>query len=148
VAVDGAGSSRIVHRGVGSRRLRVQVSGPGGHSWSDRGLANPVHALAAATAKLATLPAAAAEDVALNVGRLGGGTSVNAIPQEAWLELDLRRASALEWLEREARAAFNGAVSPARTQVSLMGDRPGGLPRRLIRGPRARPRLNWASVLS
>jgi acetylornithine deacetylase/succinyl-diaminopimelate desuccinylase-like protein len=89
-----------------------------------------VHALAAAVAKLATVRDASAEDVALNVGRMGGGTSVNSIPQDAWLELDLRAESApaLERLEREARAAFTAAVRPPlRLDVSLMGDRPGGL---------------------
>jgi len=130
LAVDGAGLNRIVHRAVGSRRLRVRITGPGGHSWSDRGLPNPVHALAAAVAALASLRPASDDDVALNVGRIGGGTSVNAIPQEAWLELDLRSesADAVAQLERAARARFAAAAAPPLAlETSLMGDRPGGV---------------------
>jgi acetylornithine deacetylase/succinyl-diaminopimelate desuccinylase-like protein len=48
LSLDGSGTGRIVHRAVGSRRLRVTVRGPGGHSWADRGAPNPVQALSAA----------------------------------------------------------------------------------------------------
>lgn len=129
IAVDGAGLARIVHRGVGSRRLRVRITGPGGHSWSDRGLPNPVHALAAAIAELEAARRRAEDDVALNVGRIGGGTSVNAIPQEAWLELDLRAEAdaSVAGLEHAARTAFaRHAAEPLRLEIALMGDRPGG----------------------
>lgn len=129
IALDGAGLVRVVHRGVGSRRLRVRLTGPGGHSWADRGRANPVHALAGAVAELEALRGTFGAHVAVNTGRIGGGTSVNAIPESAWLELDLRseQADVLAELEARARALFAGvACEPLRLEVELMGDRPGG----------------------
>lgn len=129
IAIDGAGMHRVVHRGVASRRLRVRIEGPGGHSWSDRERANPVHALAGAVAELEVLRRRLGRDVGVNVGRIGGGTSVNAIPEQAWLELDLRSedGAAVERLEAAAREAFaRVATDPLRLQHELMGDRPGG----------------------
>ena len=129
IAVDGAGLVRIVNRAVGSRRLRVRLAGPGGHSWNDRDRSNPVHALAGVVAELESWRRCCGRDVALNVGRIGGGTSINSIPEEAWLELDLRAESgvSLAELEREVRARFQAAgVAPLSLEVSLLGDRPAG----------------------
>ena len=129
IAVDGAGLERVVHRAVGSRRLRVSVTGPGGHSWADRERPNPVHALAGALAALETERRSLGPASALHTGRIGGGTSVNAIPERAWLELDLRSEDPAEVarLEARARAAFEAAVPPPlRLTIECMGDRPGG----------------------
>lgn len=129
IAVDGAGLERVVHRAVGSRRLRVRIEGPGGHSWADRQRPNAVHALAGAVAELESLRRSFGPDVTVHTGRIGGGTSVNAIPESAWLELDLRSedGSVLAELESRARAAFaRAAPAPLRLSVERMGDRPGG----------------------
>lgn len=138
VALDGSGLRRIVHRAVGSRRFRVRVHGPGGHSWSDRGTPNPIHALSAAIAEIHRLTADGFDSV-LSVGRIRGGTSVNAIPEEAWMEVDVRserqhqiaRLEA-EFLQRvrgavdaENRARRSGGVSLS-VEVEPIGDRPGG----------------------
>ncbi len=113
VSVDGTGLARIIHRGVGSRRLRVTLRGPGGHSWSDWGIPNPIHALGGAVAGLAELPSSDAPPATLTVARWGGGTSVNAVPAEAWLELDLRSedAGTLEELEQEVRERLEASVA-------------------------------------
>lgn len=139
IALDGTGLNRIVHRAVGSRRLRFSVHGPGGHSWADRGTPNPIHAVSEAIARLAQ--AAPARDAAagLAVGRIGGGTSVNAIPGDAWFEMDLRAESPgdLARLETEARAVIGEVVESAngarrqgtgrlRFDVDVIGDRPSG----------------------
>ena len=105
ISVDGAGLDRIVSRGVGSRRFRLTVSGTGGHSWQDWGIANPIHALAAAAHRVASATPPADPKTTLTVARWGGGTSINAIPQEAWIEVDMRSTSEeeldrLEWLLR------------------------------------------------
>src|SRR5690606_32921782 len=84
IAVDGTGRSRIVHRAVGSRRLRVTVYGPGGHSWANWGTANPIHAVGTALADFERYTPPVDGRSSLSVGRIGGGTSVNAIPDEAW----------------------------------------------------------------
>ena len=139
IALDGAGDERIIHRALGSRRFRVSYSGPGGHSWAAFGAANAVHAAAGAAARLAALPLPAIPRTTLSVGRIGGGLSVNSIPDSAWLEIDLRSTSAaqLDELERmvhrvalaaaedenDKRAIGTRALS---VQVEAIGSRPCG----------------------
>jgi acetylornithine deacetylase/succinyl-diaminopimelate desuccinylase-like protein len=89
VSVDGAGHM-ITHGAVGSRRYRITFKGPGGHSFGAFGTPNPAHALGRAIARFADLKVPAEPRTTFNVGRIGGGTSVNAIPFEAWMEVDMR----------------------------------------------------------
>ncbi|RMH15434.1 MAG: M20/M25/M40 family metallo-hydrolase, partial [Gemmatimonadetes bacterium] len=139
VSVDGAGLRRIVTRAVGSRRYRVCVRGRGGHSWADFGTPNPIHALGRALAELAVAPLPSAPRATLTVARIGGGTAVNAIPMEAWAEVDTRsedpaHLDALEALVRGAcargvaaeRAAAQGARGELALEIEVMGDRPAG----------------------
>ena len=96
IAVDGGNSDRIVYGGVGSHRYRVTFRGPGGHSWGAYGLANPHHALGRAIQifdENAPSVTAVGEKTSHNVGRIGGGTSVNSIPFESWMEIDMRSGS-------------------------------------------------------
>jgi tripeptide aminopeptidase len=113
VSVDGGGLDRIVTRGVGSRRFRVTARGTGGHSWQDWGIGNPIHALADAVRQLASSALPADPRTTLTVARWGGGTSINAIPQTAWVEVDARSTSEeeLERLEGAVRAAAARAVA-------------------------------------
>lgn len=115
ISLDGAGSARIVNRAIGARRLRVTITGPGGHSWGDRGVANPAHALGAGIGELATLVTPGDENLAVNVGRIGGGTSINAIPAEAWCEVDLRgdEEESLAGIAVEAKGVFESATRAA-----------------------------------
>ena len=112
IAVDGAGIDHIVTRGLGSRRFRIQVDGPGGHSWMNRGLENPIHALAHAVSDVRMPPPPSGHEQAFTVARWGGGTSINAVPQAAWLEVDCRSSSEshLEVMEAELRRACALAV--------------------------------------
>lgn len=139
VALDGSGLRRIVHRAIGSRRLRIEISGPGGHSWSDRGVPNPVAALGAAIAGIGGLALPHPDRSALTVARVGGGTSVNAIPEAAWMELDLRSEvpGVLGRMEDDVGGVLARAVEgqnvarragtpPLRTTVEVIGDRPSG----------------------
>lgn len=93
IALDGPGLDRIVHRALGTRRLRATYAGPGGHSWAAFGVPNPAHAVGIAVAQIADIPLPAAPRTAVSVVRLGGGQSVNTIPTEAWLDIDLRSES-------------------------------------------------------
>lgn len=106
VSVDGAGLG-ITNVGVGSLRYRVAFKGSGGHSYGDFGLANPVHALGRAIARIADVRVPTTPKTTFNVGRIGGGTSVNAIASEAWMEIDLRSS------DRAALAALDGSVEKA-----------------------------------
>lgn len=96
IAIDGGKQSRIVYGGVGSHRYRVTFKGPGGHSWGAFGLANPHHALGRAIAlfdQLAPAVTTVGEKTSYNIGRIGGGTSINSIPFESWMEVDMRSGS-------------------------------------------------------
>ena len=93
IAVDGGNTSRLVWGGVGSHRYRVTFEGPGGHSWGAFGRASPHHALGRAIdAFVRSAPAVTASGAktSFNVGRIGGGTSVNSIAFESWMEVDMR----------------------------------------------------------
>jgi tripeptide aminopeptidase len=111
VSVDGAGLG-ITHIGVGSLRYRVTFKGAGGHSYGDFGVANPVHALGRAMSRIADLEVPALPKTTFNVGRIGGGTSVNAIASEAWMEVDLRSSdrAALATLDASLQKALDGAL--------------------------------------
>ena len=139
IALDGAGDERIVHKALGSRRYHIDYRGAGGHSWAAFGIPNAVHAAAAAAAMLASLPLPKSPRTTLSVSRIGGGTSINSIPEEGWLEVDLRSTSPamLDRFDREiriiARAAAQQenarratATPPLAHDVLVIGDRPSG----------------------
>ena len=93
ISLDGAGLRTAVNRGLGALRFRVVLRGRGGHSWVDRGVPNPTHALGRAIGALAAWPPPSRPTLSLTVSRFGGGTSVNASPVEAWAEFDVRSES-------------------------------------------------------
>ncbi len=131
LSLDGAGLERIVCRGLGSKRFRVTVEGPGGHSWVDWGLDNPAHALVGLGARLAALELPAEPKTTLTIARLGGGKSINAIPQESWLEIDCRSAdasllSALVAQVQEVVQEEASRSSDLRIRLDGIGLRPGG----------------------
>lgn len=139
LSFDGPGVDRITNRALGSRRYRVDVSGPGGHSWGDFGLPNPVHALGRAISRLAAYPAPKEPRTTFNVGRIEGGRSVNAIPSEAVMEVDLRSTADVELQRLDAffRRAVKDAVDEEnarrragdallKLKVDLIGERPTG----------------------
>ena len=115
IAVDGGESDRIVYGGVGSHRYRITFRGPGGHSWGAFGLANPQHALGRAIALFdenAPAVTSVGEKTSYNVGRIGGGTSINSIPFEAWMEVDMRSGSQekLDEIDAVLKAAVEQAL--------------------------------------
>jgi|SRR5581483_5717398 len=103
ISIDGDGENHVAYREMGSRRYKVTVTGPGGHSWGNFGRANPAHALGRIIAHLADMETPSDPRTTYNVGRIGGGTSVNSIPFESWFEFDMRSTDegALDKLEKE-----------------------------------------------
>jgi tripeptide aminopeptidase len=93
VVVDGANTDHITTRGLGSRRFEITFTGTGGHSWSDYGVGNPLHALCRAVALFSETRLEGAPKSAFNVGLIEGGSSVNAIPQSARAKVDIRSES-------------------------------------------------------
>ena len=89
ISLDGGGLS-VVSKAVGSLRYKVTFSGPGGHSYGSFGMANPIHAMGRAIDAISEFRVPTDPRTTFNVGRVGGGTSVNAIAAQAWMEVDLR----------------------------------------------------------
>ena len=140
VAIDGAGSGNEITTGaLGSKRYRVTFKGPGGHSYNAFGLVNPAFALGRGIDKFQAMKVPSSPRTTFNVGVMGGGTSVNSIPYESWMEIDMRSESRAELeklnetfigLMHEAADEENRARSTADGRITvdlkLIGDRPSG----------------------
>lgn len=141
ISVDGTGSENVTNGGLGSHRYRITFRGPGGHSWGAFGLGNPHHALGAAIkhfSQEADQYTATGAKTSYNVGRIGGGTSVNSIPFESWMEVDMRSESPQRLTEIDSilqRAIRKGLAEqnellrsgrPLTVQVKMIGNRPSG----------------------
>jgi len=131
--------SDITTAGMGSKRFKVIFTGPGGHSFGSFGLVNPAYALGNAIAKLSKMQVPQRPKTTYNVGVVGGGTSVNSIPFESWMEVDIRSETREELnravenftrLMHEAVEEENRARSTSQGKieidVKLIGDRPFG----------------------
>ena len=136
VSIDGTGLG-ITHVSVGSLRYRVTFKGPGGHSYGAFGLVNPIQALGRAMAAIADFQVPNEPKTTFNVGRIGGGTSVNSIPFEAWMEVDMRSAdpAALQSVDAKFHKAVDDAVAAENVRwgsraltvdKALVGNRPAG----------------------
>lgn len=141
IAIDGTSNNRVLNHAIGSHRYRVRFVGPGGHSWGAFGLGNPAHAMARA---IRLFDDRAGEYVTTgakttyNIGRIGGGTSVNSIPFESWMEVDMRSMEPQRLDEIDA--IFQQAMSEALAEQNMLrrdgekltvdiekiGDRPSG----------------------
>ncbi len=135
--LDGPATEHITCRALGSRRFEVIVSGPGGHSWSDHGAGNAVHALSRAIANFtAAVPREQSPRSSFNFGLIQGGTSINSIPVEARAKVDLRsedpsmmdRMAVLlqSAVDRAIESENNGATGRVNAKVKEIGNRPGG----------------------
>ena len=138
-SLDGDDPARVTHRAVGSRRYRVTFKGPGGHSYGAFGIVNPMAAMANAISELYKLPVPAEPKTTYSASVTGGGTSVNAIPSEVFVEIDMRseNQASLADLDRrflaivqasveaenKARSTRAGTVS---VDAKLIGERPAG----------------------
>jgi tripeptide aminopeptidase len=136
ISVDGTGLS-VTNVGVGSYRYRVTFKGPGGHSFGAFGMVNPIQAMGRAIAKIDAFDVPSRPKTTFNVGRVGGGTSVNAIPFECWMEVDMRSAdkNSLESVNTKFKTAVKEAVEEENSRwkrgsitaaPDLVGLRPAG----------------------
>ena len=139
ISVDGGNLDVVTNSGLGSRRFRVTFKGPGGHSWGAFGNVSPAFAMGAAIARLGRVEVPKSPKVSYNVGVVSGGTSVNSIPFETAMEIDMRAvdpaalrdieakfrrivAEAVE-AENALRSTRNGKIT---VDIALIGDRPSG----------------------
>jgi acetylornithine deacetylase/succinyl-diaminopimelate desuccinylase-like protein len=170
ISVDGAGGGAdITHGGVGSRRYRVAFKGPGGHSYGAFGLVSPAFAMSGAMARFGKLTVPATPKTTYSVGVVGGGTSVNSIPFETWMEIDMRSESRTELQKLDERfvSLINEAVQeenrarsvaqgPVTADLKIIGDRPSGetpvdslivqTAAASIRAAGGRPTFSWSST--
>ncbi|MXY95475.1 MAG: M20/M25/M40 family metallo-hydrolase [Caldilineaceae bacterium SB0670_bin_27] len=138
IVLEGMGLGRIVHQALGVRRYRTSAAAPGGHSWGDFGAASAVHGLVSLAEEMARVQVPQTPRTSFNIGRIGGGTSINTIAQQAWMELDLRSESpeTLAWLDGEIGRIVERHAQAHRAhgdgltlQHEQIGNRPpGGLP--------------------
>lgn len=141
IAIDGGNDGRLVTSAVGSNRYRVTMQGPGGHSWGDFGDGNPHHAASRAITRFVNAARPITQDgprSSYNIGRIGGGTSVNSIPFESWFEVDMRsgnpeKLAALDAVFQqamidglEAENAVRGDGELLTMNIEAIGQRPAG----------------------
>ncbi|MEZ5319222.1 MAG: M20/M25/M40 family metallo-hydrolase [Vicinamibacterales bacterium] len=140
ISMDGAGGgSDVTHGAVGSKRYRVTFKGPGGHSYGAFGLVNPAFAMGNAIEKFSRIQVPATPKTTFNVGVVGGGTSVNSIPFETWMDVDMRSVSPGELAKLEAtfrtlmqqaadeeNAARRSTEGRVEVDLKVIGDRPSG----------------------
>ena len=138
LVLDGPNTDHITCQALASRRFDVAFTGPGGHSWSDHGAGNPVHALSRAITRFIDEAPNGEPRSSFNFGVIEGGTSINAIPCDARAKVDLRSenparmdqlATLLEsamqrTLEEENSKASGGKLS---ARMKEIGSRPGGV---------------------
>lgn len=142
IVLDGAGAETAVVQALGSRRFKVTISGPGGHSFTDAGRANPIVALASALAILAEIPHTDEPRTTINIGTVRGGTSVNSIPESAQAAIDFRSTDTAQLVRLEvalhravedsvSRWNAHAKVAPnardaLRFSILKIGERPAG----------------------
>ena len=144
LALDGSATEYVTTAALASRRVEITITGPGGHSWSDFGAPNPIHALGRGIARFVTAHVPESPRTSFNIGEIEGGTSVNSIPASAHMKVDLRSESeaelaTLETLLRDAvKAGIDEEMSAARERgmagspnllnlkINVLGIRPAG----------------------
>ena len=140
LVLDGSGTEHVTTKGLASRRLEAIISGPGGHSWSDFGMPNPINALVRGSVRFLNTKVPLSPRTTFNLGQIEGGTSVNSIPHEARLKIDIRSESEEELTKLSAAlrdcvaAGVRDEMESARDRskgklewkVDLLGSRPGG----------------------
>ncbi len=140
IVLDGSSIDHVTTKALASRRMEVVITGPGGHSWSDFGMPNPINALIRGGQRFINSKVPVSPRTTFNLGQVEGGTSVNSIPHEAKLKVDLRSEGEeeivrLEIAFREAMGAgVKDEMDNARDRskgrlewkINVIGSRPGG----------------------
>ncbi len=140
IVMDGSSIDHVTTRALASRRVEVVINGPGGHSWSDFGIPNPINALIRGSVRFINTRVPTNPRTTFNLGQIEGGTSVNSIPHEARLKVDLRSESEEELIRLETalrdcvgagirdemEASRDRSKGKLEWKLDLLGGRPGG----------------------
>jgi len=124
IAVDGPSSDHITTQAIASRRIEIDITGPGGHSWSDFGAANPITAISRGIVRFSSVSIPVDPRSTYNFGLINGGTSVNSIPSQAAVKVDLRSEDERELTRLESRLqdAMQAGVNEEISQTGAMAD--------------------------
>ncbi len=135
IVVEGGMHGQISHKAIGSRRFRIVVEGPGGHSWGDFGRPSAIHEIANLIVAIDSIAVPQIPKTTYNIGRVEGGISINTIAANANFLLDLRSedAQVLEDLTTEVKDIIERAVDQAHyaglgitITMQPVGNRPAG----------------------
>jgi len=144
IALDGSATEYVTTAALASRRVEIALSGPGGHSWSDFGVPNPIHAMGRGIARFVAARVPESPRTSFNIGEIEGGTSVNSIPSRALMKVDQRSESEAElaklenFLRDSIQSGIDEEMSAARERgmagnasmldlkISVLGIRPAG----------------------
>jgi acetylornithine deacetylase/succinyl-diaminopimelate desuccinylase-like protein len=140
IVLDGSSIDHVTTKALASRRVEVVIAGPGGHSWSDFGIPNPINALVRGSVRFINTRVPAIPRTTFNLGQIEGGTSINSIPHEARLKVDMRSEGEDELIRLEAalRDCINNGVrdemessrdrskGKLEWKLEVLGSRPGG----------------------
>jgi tripeptide aminopeptidase len=129
LVLEGMALGHVYHRAVGVKRYRIKAITRGGHSWSDYGQLSAIHELSKLVVQLTSIQLPREPRTTMNVGKISGGTSINVIAPEAWLELDLRSEGqeSLAKLVSDAEKLIRGANKPGLSmEAEVIGQRPAG----------------------
>ena len=144
IALDGSATEYVTTAALASRRVEISITGPGGHSWSDFGTPNPIHALGRGIGRFVAARVPESPRTSFNTGEIEGGTSVNSIPARAQMKVDLRSESDMELgkiesflrdsvqsgIDEEMAAARDRGMAGGTTtldlKISVLGVRPAG----------------------
>jgi tripeptide aminopeptidase len=140
IVLDGSSIDHVTTKALASRRVEVVITGPGGHSWSDFGIPNPINALVRGSVRFINTRVPSSPRTTYNLGQIEGGTSVNSIPHEARLKVDLRSEGDDELIRLESalrdciaagirdemEAARDRSKGKLEWKLDLLGSRPGG----------------------
>ncbi len=135
LVIEGMALGNIYHRAIGVKRYRITAKTTGGHSWSDYGKPSAIHELSKLVVQLTSMRLPESPRTTMNVGRISGGTSINTIASEAWLELDLRSEgqeslaeliSSVEEKIREANTLTSASQPDVKFEAEVIGARPAG----------------------
>jgi tripeptide aminopeptidase len=131
IILEGCDFGTLHHQAIGVRRYRIEVTGPGGHSWGNYGTPSAIHVLARLAARITELSLPRTPRTTFNIGMIEGGTSVNTIAERASLLLDMRSVGAAALRELVAQvdrvvAAVAAENPDVQVRVVTVGDRPSG----------------------
>ena len=129
LVLEGMALGCVYHRGTGVKRYRITAKTAGGHSWSDYGKPSAIHELSRLVADLTSLELPKEPRTTMNVGKISGGTSINVIASEAWMELDLRsegQVSLAELISKVEKKIGEASQADVAFEAEVIGARPAG----------------------